>query len=351
MGSDMRRAAAPPPLRLRVGDLVEVRSREEILATLTPDGTLDELPFMPEMLAFCGRRFAVDKRADKTCDTIKWTGLRRLVNTVHLAGTRCTGAAHGGCEAACQIFWNEAWLRRVLTLDAPAAGSIERTAIAGVPEAALHAATRQLATSAEGEILYRCQATDLLKFTSPLPSSDLRQYYRDVRSGNTTVGTTMKGIAWWLFKWSQANLRGHRLQNMLFNHMQRIRGGMANISLAGDKKKTPLLQLGLARGDRVQVRSAEEIRDTLNVEQRNRGLYFDKEMTPFCGGSYTVGSRVTQIIEETTGRMMKLPGDCLILEGVHCTGKYHKNCPRASPSYWREIWLRRIDGDSSGGAR
>jgi hypothetical protein len=82
-------------LDLRAGDVVEVRSREEILATLDPDGTLDALPFMPEMLEFCGKRFTVAKRADKTCDTIQHSGLRRMTDTVHLEGTRCSGAAHG----------------------------------------------------------------------------------------------------------------------------------------------------------------------------------------------------------------------------------------------------------------
>ena len=36
-------------LNLRVGELVEVRSEDEILATLDVDGELEGLPFMPEM--------------------------------------------------------------------------------------------------------------------------------------------------------------------------------------------------------------------------------------------------------------------------------------------------------------
>lgn len=55
---------------LRVGDLVEVRSAEEILATLDESGELENLPFMPEMLRFCGRRLTVHKVAHKLCDTI-----------------------------------------------------------------------------------------------------------------------------------------------------------------------------------------------------------------------------------------------------------------------------------------
>jgi hypothetical protein len=41
-------------LNLRIGELVEVRSAEEILATLDENGEPDGLPFMPEMLAWCG---------------------------------------------------------------------------------------------------------------------------------------------------------------------------------------------------------------------------------------------------------------------------------------------------------
>ena len=40
----------------RPGDLVEVKSADEILATLDADGTLDHLPFMPEMVEFCGAK-------------------------------------------------------------------------------------------------------------------------------------------------------------------------------------------------------------------------------------------------------------------------------------------------------
>ena len=52
---------------LMPGDLVEVSSAAEILSTLDATGTLGKLPFMPEMLAFCGREFRVSRRAFKTC--------------------------------------------------------------------------------------------------------------------------------------------------------------------------------------------------------------------------------------------------------------------------------------------
>ena len=69
-------------LHLRVGEMVEVKSEAEILATLDHEGRLESLPFMPEMLKYCGRRFPVFKRAEKTCDTIQGTWRRRMFDTV-----------------------------------------------------------------------------------------------------------------------------------------------------------------------------------------------------------------------------------------------------------------------------
>src|SRR3954470_23041628 len=112
-------------LAMSSGAWVEVRSREEILATLDEHGCLEGMPFMPEMLPYCGKTLQVWKRAHKTCDTIYQSGARRLEHTVHLAEarsdgsakaaergcedgslveTRCDGSAHGGCEAACLLF-------------------------------------------------------------------------------------------------------------------------------------------------------------------------------------------------------------------------------------------------------
>src|SRR3977135_4427381 len=98
--------------RFRAGDLVEVRSEEEILATLDQYGCLDQMPFMPEMLQYCGRRFGVCAVAHKTCDWLVHRGTsRRLQATVHLANLRCDGSAHGGCEAECTLFWKDEWLK------------------------------------------------------------------------------------------------------------------------------------------------------------------------------------------------------------------------------------------------
>src|ERR1700726_4978131 len=100
-------------LNLRAGEWVEIRSKSEILTTLDQQSQLDGLPFMPEMFAFCGRRFRVYKSAHKTCDySVYPFHSRRLARTVHLE-TRCDGGAHGGCQAGCLLYWKYDWLKLV----------------------------------------------------------------------------------------------------------------------------------------------------------------------------------------------------------------------------------------------
>ena len=99
-------------LNLKAGEWIEVRSEDEILATLDERGCLENLPFMPEMFHYCGKKFRVFKRADKTCDNIGPWSIRRMTNAVHLEGVRCDGGGHDGCEAVCLIFWKESWLKR-----------------------------------------------------------------------------------------------------------------------------------------------------------------------------------------------------------------------------------------------
>ena len=81
---------------LRAGDLVEVRPAAEILETLDSEGTVDHVPFMPEMLQHVGSRFRVAQRAEKICDLVGPGGSRRMRDTVFLENLRCDGASPTG---------------------------------------------------------------------------------------------------------------------------------------------------------------------------------------------------------------------------------------------------------------
>jgi len=186
-------------LDLRPGEWVEVCSESEILDTLDGAGTLDGLPFMPEMLSHCGRRYQVYKRADKTCDTVNWTGLRRMERTVHLHMLRCDGLAHGGCQAGCLLFWKEAWLRRSPGDDGPNRVADEtRSAGSGAQRtvrdrAWLEATTTYRSHPSEVETRYRCQATELSRASCPLPWWEPKQYVRDVCTNDVSLTQVVRG--------------------------------------------------------------------------------------------------------------------------------------------------------------
>src|ERR1700752_2963900 len=93
--------------RFRAGELVQVRSAAEILSTLDGNGTLEGVPFMPEMLDSCGKCFHVQRRVEKTC--VDGYPMRRFPgnNVVTLDEQRCSGSAHDGCMHGCRIFWKE----------------------------------------------------------------------------------------------------------------------------------------------------------------------------------------------------------------------------------------------------
>ena len=64
--------------RIRPGDIVEVKAAEEILQTLDADGALDHLPFMPEMIVYCGKRFQVSRRATEHLQLRTISGLANV---------------------------------------------------------------------------------------------------------------------------------------------------------------------------------------------------------------------------------------------------------------------------------
>jgi hypothetical protein len=351
----MGRGIPKVQLNLLAGELVEVRSQEEILATLDENGRLNAMPFMPEMLQYCGKQFRVYKVAHKTCDNIQPWNMRTVKDAVHLTGVRCDGQAHGSCDAGCLIFWNEAWLKRVVPgfVGDSQIGECSSAApthplpatngdVIPIPEL-LQRTSRKGKDPATGEDVYSCQATDLREFTSDLPSWNLWQYVRDIRSGNLDRGL--------------GDSKGEKLLEVLlgivdvfrilliemFNKVQSIRKGVQYPHVQALPVAPPTGELNLRPGEFVRVKSRQEIFATLDKRNRNRGLLFDSEMLKYCGGTFRVLKRVNQIVDEKNGKMLRMKSSCIILDGSACAADYHKLCPRAIYHYWREGWLRRIE--------
>jgi hypothetical protein len=342
--------------RFRAGDIVEVCSQEEILATLDKQGCFEEMPFMPEMFHFCGNQFRVSAVAHKACDMVGKRGTsRRLETTVHLDGLRCDGTAHGGCQAECNLFWKDVWLKRV---GGNGSGPVKPVAaknlsIAGCAGVDLLPNAYSSSHVDRDDTRYFCQATEIYRATKTLKWWDARQYVLDVVSGNHSAGRVLRV----LFLASLRSLLAHipigfRLFKSFSDWVHERLTGRPSPSLCGkirDGVPTPTARLDLKPGEYVRIKAQSEIEQTINKKGKNRGLSFDpEEMALYCGGFYKVRSRVSKIIDETTGTMLHMKEPCIMLDGVVCKAEYAScrlNCPRAIPSYWRELWLERVETD------
>lgn len=340
--------------RPRVGDWVEVKSKDEILRTLDRNGEYEGMPFMPEMLAYCGRQFQIYKRAHKTCDTVFPIRGRRVASAVHLE-TRCNGEGHDGCEAECLIFWKEAWLKPLSARHAdetPLPGDNRNTQPAdgrgGINESQLRACAR-LPGANEDQDVYVCQATRLPYATARLSWWDMRQYVEDYASGNVDLRRLVNGLAYAIYS-SVVNAGvglGPSLR-WLYNRLRPLWQGSMYPGMPGRipiGRRTPIESLSLQAGELVRVKSHEEILATVDGLNRNRGLSWDPELVPYCGGTYRVLKRVTRIVDEKTGLMQHMKNPCIILDSVVCQARYARCrmfCPRSIYPYWREIWLERV---------
>ena len=304
----------------RSGVWVEVKDPVEIAQTLDADGSLDGLPFMPEMVEHCGRRFRLARVAEKTC--LEVAGGNYLIrefrnnDVVLLEGLRCSGADHDGCQRQCMFFWKRAWLRKV-----GAEESATPATIAGKESLCSKLKTR---ISPER---YFCQSTELHRATEPTPikaGQILLKCFRDVRSG--AVGLMeMTGL-------------------ILMPLYRKIRDRLiGRPRLVGSLARTPVGNLGLQPGELVEIKSQAEMKETLDRTGRNRGLVCDIELKKFCGQKYRVRSRFERMISEATGKMRQVEGT-VILEGNTCMcARALGGCPRLDFCYWREVWLKRAE--------
>lgn len=325
-------------LDLKPGELVRVRSASEIFATLDEHGAYDGMPFMPEMIKYCGRTLSVAQRSDTTC---AGTGVvRRMHDSVHLQRVRCDGSSHDGCQAGCLMFWKEAWLERVENGGRPAAEPLTADEEAYV-EDTLMPGVRKPAEAEGAEPLWRCQATEIPSATQPMRFREVDQYVRGLE--NWRWPKIARGIVLQIFNYWQA-FSQKRLPAAL-----RIKGGAPFPFVAGklEKGATPVIKLDVQPGDLVRVKDKPAILATLDTSGRNRGLTFDAEMAMYCGRTARVQARVNHLIEERTAEMIDISSDCIILEGVVCASDYHRFCTRAIYTYWREAWLEKVEDENA----
>ena len=300
---------------LLVGDWVEVRSRAEIDATLDDQSCFEQLPFMPEMRQYCGQRAYVLRCAHRVFDYRKSRRMRHLDGAVLLTSLQCDGAHHGGCEASCYMIWKSAWLRRV-DANAASVGSAAgaRVAVGNVADVP----NRR----------YRCQLTQLHDATRPIGDWSAGNFVRPLVSGNVAPLAFCVG---WL--------------THLFNQLQYRRGGVDVPAFDDDEPQRPDTAHGgdvlLRRDEPVRVRSAGEIRITLNDRSLNRGLYFEPDMLKHCGRRYRVQCVISKLVDVVSGELITMKTPAYVLRDVRFSGERQLFNAQQEALFWRSRWLRR----------
>jgi hypothetical protein len=213
----------------------------------------------------------------------------------------------------------------------------------------VHVEAQLLAPGSEDaeDPVWVCQTTALFEATTLLKWWDLRQYVQDVTSGNHTAAHIIGLLIAGAYRKFVSLGPGYRAKIALYNWFQRLRGGkpfpLVEAKIAPGKP-TPTEILNLQPGEWVEVKSPAEINETITPGGFNRGMRYDMEMQKYSGGRYRVQMRVNQLIDEKTGKMVRIKNPCIQLEDVYCRAECtdrRLGCPRASNTYWREIWLRR----------
>ena len=302
----------------KVGELVEIKKPCEIIKTLDSNLMLNGVQFMPEMLEYCGKIFVVHKIVNKVCCEKPSMIMRTFPkkDVLILKDLRCSGLYHNECQIACVLFWKDSWLKKP---------SINKKTIEEINEEDLNCIKETKQKSKTNS----CQSTNLYNATKPIKNYEkLFIIYRNLKSGNYNFKDSVKKMIL---------PTKNKLRKLLFGEFP-----------VGTKEKTPTESLSLQVGDIVEVKSLQEIIETLDKNGKNRGLHFSLDMAEHCGKQFRVRSRLDRMILEWSGDLRQLK-NTVILENVYCNCPYtFGGCQRLAYQYFREIWLRKIISDSFG---
>lgn len=300
---------------LKVNTKIRVKSPKEIFKTLDENGCKDNLPFMPEMLQFCGGEFIISGKVEKTCVDNPTMYMAEFINNdvYFLNDLRCSGEFHDGCQRACRIFWKEDWLEE-LNYNLKETSDELNTS---------DELTRKLKVKKTDEV-YFCQSTELRNATKPLSMKEkIQKLFCDYKNRNYNLI--------------------HLIKVVVFPLLRKFQKKIKDTEPKGHLTSTPTEVLNLQPGEIVEIKLFDEIKQTLDVSGRNKGLLFDSDMIQFCGKRFKVRNRLDKMILERNGKMIEVK-NTVILDGVTCQCFFaFGGCPRREYQFWREVWLKRVE--------
>lgn len=97
------------------GDMIKVRSEEEIRSVLNDWGGYKGCIFTPEMYGHCNKTYRVFKKIDYFYDEVKQK-MCKCKDIFLLEGILCGGQRKmfpSNCDRNCFLFWHSAWLQKL----------------------------------------------------------------------------------------------------------------------------------------------------------------------------------------------------------------------------------------------
>ena len=127
------------------------------------------------------------------------------------------------------------------------------------------------------------------------------------------------------------------------NYWANLFSDLTRKSKAPDANVTDLTPIKFSSGDRVLVKTKEQIQLTLNHWNELKGCSFLPEMWQYCGTEQRVLKPVIRFVDERDCRVKKVKG-VYLLEGTICQGfELYGGCDRACFYFWREEWLEEVE--------
>jgi hypothetical protein len=103
-------------LNLQPGEIVRIKSKNEILATLDENLLNRGMGFDEEMSRFCGLTAVVQARVERCLDEKTGRMLTMKSPCIILEDIFCAGVYNANCPRQFVPFWREIWLERVKDL-------------------------------------------------------------------------------------------------------------------------------------------------------------------------------------------------------------------------------------------
>ena len=238
---------------------------------------------MPEMLAYFGRRFSVTARVERACARHRRRG---APNARHRPPRRprCDGGAHERLRGGVPDVLEGGMATTGETGEAHVSfrPTTRSTSCEDWPQEARGPERnprggRRLPMPGDG-VTPRNDAAGMVECTFLLPRGGVRHVSRWRSSASRCAACSRRSCGVWAY------------------------GSRPLHRPAESSVDTPLWRVH--PGKTVKIHSTGDIAETLDAERDARGLWFDREMLPYCGTEPTVQTTLGRFIDERSGEMM-----------------------------------------------